>query len=109
MAKGKNKKKRSPRRLRDEEGEFRWETYFVRGKQKRRKVRMIDGIDADEFVRLNADDIWLAQYGLYDVIEERKVEGGRVEEWLLPDTAKKDRSASEKVDFDDEDDDEVPF
>ncbi|MCB1065425.1 MAG: hypothetical protein KDN20_21230 [Verrucomicrobiae bacterium] len=73
--------KRPQKIHRDEEGEFRWETYFVRGKQKRRKIRMLDGkdFDYDEFIRANADDIWLKQQGEYEILHERQMEGNRLE------------------------------
>jgi hypothetical protein len=51
--------------LRDDQGEYRFEVFFVNGKQKRRKVRLIDGIPASEFVERNADDIFLLQSGQY--------------------------------------------
>lgn len=69
------KKKRRPKVLRDEKGEFRWETYFVGGKQKRRKVRRIDGKEFDEYeyIRNNADDIWLLQEGYYEILHDREM------------------------------------
>jgi hypothetical protein len=40
---------------------------FVRGKQKRvRRPAMIDGMHVDEFIRRNADPIWLHQEGLWE-------------------------------------------
>ena len=74
--------KRPPKIHHDEEGEFRWEAYFVRGKQKRRKIRMLDGKDFDyeEYIRANADDLWLAQHGEYEILHEREMERARLEE-----------------------------
>jgi len=40
---------------------------FVNGKQKRvRRPITIDGLDVDEFIRQNADSIWLHQSGLWE-------------------------------------------
>jgi hypothetical protein len=37
-------------------------TIFVKGKQKRvKRPQTIDGMDVDEFIRRNADPIWLHQ------------------------------------------------
>ena len=42
---------------------------FVRGKQKRvRRPPMIDGMGVDEFIRRNADPIWLRQEGLWEYL-----------------------------------------
>jgi hypothetical protein len=73
---------RPPKIHRDEQGEFRWETYFVRGKQRRQKVRMLDGkdFDYDKFIRANADDIWLKQEGHFEILHEREMERNRIEE-----------------------------
>ncbi len=39
-------------------------TVFMNGKQVRvRRPPTIDGMDADEFIRRNADPIWLHQHG----------------------------------------------
>lgn len=43
---------------------------FVGGKQKRvRRRPMIDGMDADEFIRRNADPIWLHENEMWEYIE----------------------------------------
>lgn len=65
-----NKKKR-PKIHRDALGQFRWQLYFVNGKQRREKVRLIDGMEVDDFIRKNADDAWLLQEGYYDILHER--------------------------------------
>ena len=45
-------------------------TIFVNGKQKRvKRPPTIDGIDADEFIRRNADPIWLHQNELWEDID----------------------------------------
>jgi hypothetical protein len=56
----------------DEKGQFRWEIGFVGGKQKRRKVRTIDGIDVEEFIRYNADDVFLKNEGYFEILNERQ-------------------------------------
>jgi hypothetical protein len=45
-------------------------TIFVNGKQKRiRRPPLIEGMDADEFIRWNADPVWLHQHALWECIE----------------------------------------
>ena len=45
-------------------------TIFINGKQKRvRRPPTIDGMDIDEFVRRNADPIWLHQNEMWEDIE----------------------------------------
>lgn len=45
-------------------------TVFMNGKQKRvRRPPTIDGMDVDEFIRRNADPIWLHQNGMWEDIE----------------------------------------
>ena len=47
-------------------------TIFVNGKQKRvKRPRTIDGMDVDEFIRKNADPIWLHQNEMWeDMIDD---------------------------------------
>jgi len=46
-------------------------TIFVNGKQKRvKRPATIDGMDVDEFIRRNADPIWLHQNELRECIVE---------------------------------------
>ena len=46
-------------------------TIFVNGKQVRvRRPVMIDGMDADEFIRANADPVWLHQNELWEYLSE---------------------------------------
>jgi hypothetical protein len=46
-------------------------TIFVNGKQKRvRRPPTIEGISVDEFIRQNADPIWLLQNEMYELLEE---------------------------------------
>ena len=42
-------------------------TIFINGKQKRvKRPPTIDGMDADEFIRRNADPIWLHQNEMWE-------------------------------------------
>jgi hypothetical protein len=42
-------------------------TIFINGKQKRvRRPPTIDGMDVDEFIRRNADPVWLLQDEMYE-------------------------------------------
>ena len=68
------KAKRKNKILTDEHGEFRFETFFVNGRQKRRKVRLIDGIPEAEFIENNADEIFLVQEGYYEILHARQTE-----------------------------------
>ena len=53
-------------------------TIFVRGKQKRvKRPPTIDGIDADEFIRRNADPIWLHQNEMWEYIEQPEDDDNR--------------------------------
>lgn len=50
-------------------------TIFVNGKQKRvERPILIDGIPEDEFIRINADPIWLLQNGMYEELHEWEME-----------------------------------
>ena len=45
-------------------------TIFINGKQKRvKRPPAIDGMDVDEFIRINADPIWLHQNELWEYME----------------------------------------
>ena len=52
---------------------YRIETYFVGGKMKKRKIPLIDGLPVEEFIRRNADDVFLLQEGYYEILQERQV------------------------------------
>lgn len=57
-------------------------TIFINGKQKRvRRPENIDGMALDEFVRLNADPIWLHQHEEWHLLEQQ-VESAQVESCL---------------------------
>ena len=45
-------------------------TIFINGKQKRvKRPPTIDGMDVDEFIRRNADPIWLHQNEMWEYID----------------------------------------
>jgi len=46
-------------------------TIFIHGKMKCvRRPQQIDGMDVEEFVRRNADPLWLHQNGMWEYMEE---------------------------------------
>lgn len=46
-------------------------TIFINGKQKRvKRPPTIDGMSVDEFIRANADPIWLLQHEMYELLDE---------------------------------------
>jgi len=46
-------------------------TIFVNGKQKRiKRPPTIDGMDIDEYIRRNADPIWLQQNEMWEYIDQ---------------------------------------
>jgi hypothetical protein len=50
-------------------------TVFMNGKQVRvRRPPTIDGMDPEEYIRQNADPIWLHQHGYYEILHERAME-----------------------------------
>ena len=50
-------------------------TIFINGKQKRvKRPPTIDGMDADEFIRRNADPIWLHQNGMWEYLDQTEEE-----------------------------------
>jgi len=52
-------------------------TIFINGKQKRvKRPPTIDGMDPDEFIRRNADPIWLHQNGMWEYLEDREDDWG---------------------------------
>ncbi len=73
--KGKRKltssEKREKKRRRKE-----YKTIFINGKQKRvKRPQTIDGLDVDEFIRRNADPIWLHQNGMWEYFDEKQDRG----------------------------------
>lgn len=48
-----------------------FQTIFLNGKQVRiKRPPMIDGMPADEFIRRNADPLWLHQNGMWEYLPE---------------------------------------
>lgn len=46
-------------------------TIFIRGKQKRvKRPTTVDGMDVDEFIRINADPIWLHHNEMWEYIQD---------------------------------------
>jgi hypothetical protein len=57
-------------------------TVFIRGKQKSvRRPPTIEGLEVDEFIRRNADPIWLHQNEMWELIETGKA-SPTSEDWL---------------------------
>ena len=66
MAKQKRKLTAAEKRARRERKK-KFMTVFIHGKQKRvPRPPQIDGMDVDEFIRRNADPIWLHQNGMWE-------------------------------------------
>ena len=80
MAKKKKKKKKKPskpkrkltaaeKRARKERRE-KYQIIFMNGKQVRvKREPMINGMPVDEFIKANADPVWLHQNGLWELME----------------------------------------
>ena len=52
-------------------------TIFINGKQKQvRRPTTIEGTDVDEFIRINADPIWLHQNEMWEEMEPIPESGG---------------------------------
>lgn len=52
-------------------------TIFIGGKQKRvKRPPTVEGMDVDEFIRRNADPIWLHQHEMWEVLYEREMAEG---------------------------------
>lgn len=68
----KQKKKLTPaQKAEKKERQKKYMWVFRNGKQVRvKRPEMIDGIDIDEFIRQNADPIWLHQNGMWEYIDD---------------------------------------
>jgi hypothetical protein len=68
----KRKKKLSPaQKAAKKKRQNEYMTIFVHGKQKRvKRPPTIDGIDVDEYIRRNADPIWLHQNEMWEDIDQ---------------------------------------
>ncbi len=52
-------------------------TVFINGKQKRvRRPPKIDGMDVEEFIRNNADPVWLHQNEMWEYLDAREEKPG---------------------------------
>ncbi len=73
MAKKKKKLTTAQKRARKKakaERRKKYQWVFMNGKQvKIKRPPTIEGMDADEFIRQNADPIWLHQNGMWDEME----------------------------------------
>jgi hypothetical protein len=68
----KQKKKLTPaQKVAKEERKKKFMFVFMNGKQVRvKRPEIIDGIGVDEFIRRNADPIWLHQNGMHELIDD---------------------------------------
>jgi len=74
---------------------------FMNGKQVRvRRPPALDGSDAEEFIRQNADPIWLHQHGAYEILHERATEEQETPDLTPTPTLRKSRVI---------DDSDIPF
>jgi hypothetical protein len=79
-------------------------TIFVNGKQKRvKREPTVDGIPVDDFIRINADPIWLLQEEMYEELYQWEQQQERKQEGYKPESSARD---FEKIDGSDED---LPF
>ena len=73
-----------------------YEWVFMNGKQVRiKRPEMIDGMLVDDWIEQNADDIWLTQNGMYDVLDARQ--------------RKRDETDNDAISVYNADDPEIPF
>ncbi len=89
-------------------------TVFIRGKQKRvPRPQLIDGLDPDDWIRRNADPIWLVQTEQWELLPiERNAVSFEDDECPFPDGRVPDINDEGLLDhhpFDDCDLSEVPF
>ncbi len=73
---GKRKRKLAPTEKAEKKRRQReYMTVLVNGKQKRvKRPPTIDGMDVDEFIRRNADPIWLHQNEMWEYIDQPEYE-----------------------------------
>jgi hypothetical protein len=67
----KQKKKLSPdQKAAKKKTQMKYITVFINGKQKRvKRPDTINGMDADEFIRRNADPLWIHQNEMWEYID----------------------------------------
>ncbi len=97
---GKQKRKLTPAEKAEKKRRQReYMTVYMNGKQKRvKRPPSIDGISVDEFIRRNADPIWLHQNGMCEELHQLEL----AEENSLPQPARDSRKAARPTD-------ELPF
>jgi len=78
-------------------------TVFINGKQKRvKRPPTIDGIPVDEFVRRNADPVWLLENEMYEEMQEGLQEPNQ-------DEATESRPDATRIPIDSDEDLILPF
>jgi hypothetical protein len=81
-------------------------TVFMNGRQVRvRRPPTIDGMDTEEYIRQNADPIWLHQHGYHEILHERAME--EMEEEQVVRDEKTNSTSSRPKGFEDSID--IPF
>jgi hypothetical protein len=72
----KQKKKRTPaQKAAKKKRQKEYMTIFINGKQKRvKRPPTIDGMHVDEFIKRNADPIWLHQNEMWEYIDQEQGE-----------------------------------
>ena len=82
----KQKKKLSPKQKAAKRRQrLEYETVFMNGKQKRvKREPAIDGMPVEDFIKENADPIWLMQNGMYEELDVYQREQDARENWELP-------------------------
>ena len=102
---GKQKRKLTPAEKAEKKRRRReYMTIFINGKQKRvKRPPKVDGIAEDEFIRNNADPIWLLQNEMYEELHQWEQErDAEMQEFYPPEDTYDSRRASHL-------DDELPF
>ncbi|ACD89671.1 hypothetical protein Clim_0581 [Chlorobium limicola DSM 245] len=67
---GKNRKLTAAEKAEKKRRRETYMTIFINGKQKRvKRPQTIDGMDVEEFIRRNADPIWLHQNEMWEYID----------------------------------------
>jgi hypothetical protein len=62
-----------------------FQTVFINGKQKRiRRPPTIDGMDVDEFIRRNADPIFLHEMEMWELMEQPDAPADEEDDETLP-------------------------
>ncbi len=97
---GKQKRKLTPAEKAEKKRRQReYMTVYMNGKQKQvKRPPTIDGIPVDEFIRRNADPIWLQQNGMYEELHQLEL----AEENSQPEPARDSTKAGRPAD-------ELPF